>query len=134
MKRFTTIICSIAFAVFGVCIATNKIEVATQEQNVAYAQPIPNFDLAKVQVPKDIQMSLYAKQLESEKATSQKAPEVTIVASKRVKERVRVVHKTSYVPVLYIATPKKEASKYQYDVQRADIQAPPVKGEPEWED
>ena len=134
MKRFTTIICSIAFAIFGICLATNKIEVATQEQNVAYAQPIPNFDLAKVQVPKDLQMDLNAKQLESEKATSQHAPEVTIVASKRVKERVRVVNKTSYVPVLYIATPKKESSKYQYDVQRADIQAPPIKGEPTWED
>ena len=134
MKRFTTIICSIAFAIFGVCVATNKIEVATQEQNVAYAQPIPNFDLAKVQIPKDLQMDLNTKQLESEKATPQMSPEVTIVASKRVKGRVRVVRETLYVPMLYIATPKKEPSKYQYDVQRADIQAPPIKGEPTWED
>lgn len=134
MKRFTTIVCSIAFAIFGICVATNQLEFATQKQNVAYAQPIPTLSLCDVQIPKDLQKSLYAKQLEPEKATSQSAPEVTIVASKRVKERARVEHKTSYVPVLYIATPAKESSKYQYDVQRTDIQAPPITGEPEWED
>lgn len=119
MKRLTTTICSIAFAIFGICIAMNKSS-TTVAQNTVVTHPITNLQLADVQLPKDLAMSLYNKKLESKQATVQEAPEVEIVASKRVKERVRVVHKTLYVPVLYIATPKKENSNYKYDVQHID--------------
>ena len=111
MKRFTAIVCSIAFAFFGICIAmtpttTNQSGYKTMAAATTdYVYPM--VDLTKLQVPEDLSLDLAKKKaLDTVYITKTDTIEkqVTKVKLRKVSGPTQVVHDTLYVPKYYLAT------------------------------
>lgn len=113
MKRFTTALCSIAFAISGICLAVQESNQLSMPGNMtAVASPtIPTLNLENMRLPKDLQLDLVKHNgTYRDSVVKHDTVYVEKTTPKRAKARVRVKHKTLYVPVLYIATPKDTGS------------------------
>ena len=112
MKRFTAIVCSIAFAFFGICIAmtpTTTTQSGYKTMAAATTDYVyPTVDLTKLQVPEDLSLDLAKKKaLDTVYVTKTDTIEkqVTKVKWKKVPVPYPVVQRdTVQVPVYYIAT------------------------------
>lgn len=101
MRKLTTFLCCMAFAVSGICLAnmTSKKSLTSTAQ----AATMPTIDISKMQLPIDLQLN---QQAHNKDSTVIKHDTVYVSQTKLVKVRVpnKVKTKTIHVPVLYIAT------------------------------
>lgn len=113
MRRFTTALCSIAFAVSGICLAISKSSIPSMPGNMTVvAQPnYPVLDMSKVQIPKDLSLDLQKQTNSIPQTTKRDTVYVTkYVASKSKKVRTRIKYRTLYKSKLYIAIPSDKES------------------------
>ena len=114
MRKFTTTLCSIAFAVSGICLAVTESNksLSMPGNMTAVAQPVyPTIDISKVQLPKDLSLDLKKQKSDTVFATKHDTVYVTKnVASNSGKVRVRVKYRTLYKSKLYIAIPSDKGS------------------------
>ena len=112
MKQFTTIVCSLAFAVFGIAIAMTSLDEYNSGYKSANAATleyqIPTLDFGKVQLPKDLSLDL-AKKNASDTVyitkTDTVLKQVTKVKWRKVRVPSSVIQRdTVKVPVYYLAT------------------------------
>lgn len=122
MRKLTTILCSIAFAVSGICLAKATSGVSSV-QTVSAAE-YPQFDLTQAKLPADLLLNGLAKDSIEEQV---KHDTVYVEKTKLVKVHApgKVKTKTVHVPVLYIATRTEEGtdsvgeeSSHLYKVQK----------------
>lgn len=103
MRRLTTIICCMAFALSGICLATmtSKSDLTTSSVQAA---TLPTIDMSKMSLPLDLQLNQTAQNKDS--TVSVKTDTVYVEKTKLVKVSAphKVKTKTVHVPVLYIAT------------------------------
>ena len=115
MKKLTTIVCSIALAIYGLSIAMtahNENSVPVElKGNTIQASTISYDDLSKMQIPKDLQRSLQT--YDSVKPSH--ALEVTVTAKPIVK--TKVIYKEVQIPVIYIAVKNTTDSGSVYKTQ-----------------
>lgn len=102
MRRLTTVICCLAFALSGICLAN-----MTSEQRSANAAPtevLPTLDINKMSLPLDLQLNRLAQK--EDKSVPVKTDTVYVEKTKLVKVNTpgKIKTKTVHVPVLYIAT------------------------------
>ena len=107
MRKLTTILCSIAFALSGICLA--KITTANSStSSQVMAATMPDINLNDIKLPKDLTLDL--QQQDSIRSPGKpdtvyiEKPAVKTKKSKKVRAPRRVKTKTVHVPVLYIAT------------------------------
>lgn len=105
-----TIICSLAFAVYGIAIALTPEKDNTGYKSMYAATTdytFPKIDLSTMQLPKDLSLDL-AKKKASDTVyitkTDTVTKQVTKVKLRKVSGPTRVVHDTLYVPKFYLAT------------------------------
>ena len=104
MRKLTTILCCIAFAVSGICLANMTANRNTSGIS-AQASSLPVIDMSKMSLPIDLQLNQMA-QNNKDSTVSVKTDTVYVEKTKFVKVRAprKVKTKTVHVPVLYIAT------------------------------
>ena len=102
MKKLTTILCSIAFAISGICLANAVIKSNATYGTQMMAATAPTVDLSTMQLPVDLQLNKLA---QSNKVDTVRDT-VYVPQAKSIEVNVpcRVKTKTVHVPVLYIAT------------------------------
>ena len=115
MKKLTTIVCSIALAIYGLSIAMtahneNSVPVGLKG-NTIQASTISYDDLSKMQIPKDLQRSLQT----YDSVKTSHALEVTVTAKPIVK--TKVIYKEVQIPVIYIAVKNTTDSGSIYKTQ-----------------
>lgn len=109
MRKLTTILCSIAFAISGICLAEATATKTMSSQTVS-AATMPNINLNDIKPPIDLLLSLKPETKDSIRSPGKSDTvyiEKPVVKTKKsVKARAprRVKTKTVHVPVLYIAT------------------------------
>lgn len=135
MKRITSIVCSLALAAFGVCIALVPNNNSYTGYKTATASTMtytmPTIDMSTVQIPKDLSLDL-AKKKASDTVyitkTDTVMKQVTKVKWRKVAVPTPVVQKetdTVYIPKYYLATQsgvKEEPAGCTliYEVQQID--------------
>lgn len=102
MKKLTTILCSIAFAISGICLANAVIKSNATYGTQIVAATMPPVNLSTTQLPVDLQLNKLA---QSNKVDTVRDT-VYVPQAKSIEVNVpcRVKTKTVHVPVLYIAT------------------------------
>lgn len=102
MKKLTTILCSIAFAISGICLANAVIKSNATYGTQMMAATTPTINLSTTQLPVDLQLNKLA---QSNKVDTVRDT-VYVPQAKSIEVNVpcRVKTKTVHVPVLYIAT------------------------------
>ena len=102
MKKLTTILCSIAFAISGICLANAAIKSNATYGTQIVAATMPPVNLSTMQLPVDLQLNKLA---QSNKVDTVRDT-VYVPQAKSIEVNVpcRVKTKTVHVPVLYIAT------------------------------
>lgn len=125
MRRITTIICCMAFALSGISLA--KLASSQNTASAAEMTAFPTVDVSKMQLPLDLQLNRQAQ--EKDLSASVKTDTVYVEKTKLVKVRAprKIETKTVHVPVLYIATRtdnKEDTVNYKsavlYKVHRVD--------------
>ena len=103
MRKLTTFLCSIAFAISGICLA-NMTSGKSMTAMSAQASNLPTIDVSKMSMPVDLQLNHMAQNKDS--TVSVKTDTVYVKQTKFVKVRVpsKIKTRTVHVPVLYIAT------------------------------
>lgn len=101
MRKLTTILCSIAFAISGICLAK-----VTSSNSTVQAAPImeyPSLNISQMRLPNDLLLNGVVKDSVN---TPVKHDTIYIEKTKLVKVCVpgKIKTKTVHVPVLYIAT------------------------------
>lgn len=101
MRKLTTILCSIAFALSGICLA--KVTSSSSTIQATPAMEYPTVDLSQMRPPNDILLNSVVKDSIN---TPVKHDTIYVEKTKLVKVRVpsKIKTKTVHVPVLYIAT------------------------------
>ena len=102
MRKLTTILCSIAFAISGICLADAVTKSDSIHGTQMMAATMPTVDMNKMQFPVDLQLNKRAQ--ESKIDTVRDTVYVSQTKSIEVNVPCRVKTKTVHVPVLYIAT------------------------------
>ena len=102
MRKLTTILCSIAFAISGICLADAVTKSDSIHGTQMMAATMPTVDMNKMQFPVDLQLNKRAQ--ESKVDTVRDTVYVSQTKSIEVNVPCRVKTKTVHVPVLYIAT------------------------------
>lgn len=102
MRRITTIICCIAFALSGISLA--NVASKYKAANAAETTALPTIDVSKMQLPLDLQLNQLAHNKDA--PVSVKTDTVYVEKTKLIKVRApyKIKTKTVHVPVLYIAT------------------------------
>ena len=107
MRKLTTILCSIAFAISGICLADATATKSTSSQTVS-AATMPNISLDNVKPPVDLLLGLQEKTDDSIRSPGrvdtvyiEKKPEVKTVKARAPKQ---VKKKKRHSSPLYIAT------------------------------
>ena len=109
MRKLTTILCSIAFAISGICLAEATATKTMSSQTVS-AATMPNINLNDIKPPIDLLLSLKPETKDSIRSPGKSdtvyIEKPVVITKKSVKARAprRVKTKTVHVPVLYIAT------------------------------
>ena len=109
MRKLTTILCSIAFAISGICLAEATATRTMSSQTVS-AATMPNVNLNDIKPPIDLLLSLKPETKDSIRSPGKSdtvyIEKPAVITKKSVKARAprRVKTKTVHVPVLYIAT------------------------------
>ena len=117
MKRFNTLLCSIAFAIAGICMAVTGVQSPSLPVMTVNATQSPVLDFSMAKLPKHLEIS-GGEQKSDTVYIHDTVPDLKkgVVRSKTlVKERIL------YTPVLYIATPveKKDSTvDYKYRVDK----------------
>lgn len=118
MRKLTTILCSIAFALSGICLA--KITTAkSSTSSQVMAATMPNINLNDIKLPKDLTLDL--QQQDSIRSPGKpdtvyiEKPAVKTKKSKKVRTPRRVKTKTVHVPVLYIVTCMDKEDSISHD-------------------
>lgn len=104
MRKLTTILCSIAFAISGICLAKVAATSNTTTTTVSAAN-VPTLDISNVKMPIDLLLDQKAQKNDSIKPPG-KVDTVYVEKPKLVKVHAprKIKTKTVHVPVLYIAT------------------------------
>ena len=102
MRKLTTILCSIAFAISGICLADAVTKSDSIHGTQMMAATMPTVDMNKMQFPVDLQLNKRAQ--ENKVDTVRDTVYVSQTKSIEVNVPCRVKTKTVHVPVLYIAT------------------------------
>ena len=104
MRKLTTILCSIAFAISGICLAKVTATSNTTTTTVSAAN-VPTLDMSSVKMPVDLLLEKQVHESDSIKPTG-RVDTVYVERPKLVKVRAprKIKTKTVHVPVLYIAT------------------------------
>ena len=102
MRKLTTILCSIAFAISGICLADAVTKSDSIHGTQMMAATMPTIDMNKMQFPVDLQLNKRAQ--ENKVDTVRDTVYVSQTKSIEVNVPCRVKTKTVHVPVLYIAT------------------------------
>ena len=104
MRKLTTILCSIAFAISGICLAKVTATSNTTTTTVSAAN-VPTLDMSSVKMPVDLLLEKQVHEKDSVKPPG-KVDTVYVERPKLVKVRAprKIKTKTVHVPVLYIAT------------------------------
>ena len=104
MRKITTILCCMAFAISGICLA-NMTANRNASGMSAQASNLPTLDISKMSLPIDLQLNQLA-QSNKDSTVSVKTDTVYVEKTKFVKVHAprKIKTKTVHVPVLYIAT------------------------------
>ena len=102
MRKLTTILCSIAFAISGICLADAVTKSDSIHGTQMMAATMPTVDMNKMQFPVDLQLNKRAQ--ENKVDTVRDTVYVSQTKSIEVNVPCRVKTKTVHVPVLYIVT------------------------------
>ena len=104
MRKLTTILCSIAFAISGICLAKVTATSNTTTTTVSAAN-VPTLDMSSVKMPVDLLLEKQVHEKDSVKPPG-RVDTVYVERPKLVKVRAprKIKTKTVHVPVLYIAT------------------------------
>ena len=104
MEKLTTILCSIAFAISGLCLAKTTATKSTTSATIS-AATLPVVDMSKVKMPVDFLLSQQTQEKDSIRAPG-KPDTIYVEKPKLVKVHAprKIKTKTVHVPILYIAT------------------------------
>ena len=104
MRKLTTILCSIAFAISGICLA-KVTATSNTTTTTASAANVPTLDMSSVKMPVDLLLEKQVHEKDSVKPPG-RVDTVYVERPKLVKVRAprKIKTKTVHVPVLYIAT------------------------------
>ena len=104
MRKLTTILCSIAFAISGICLA-KVTATSNTTTTTASAANVPTLDMSSVKMPVDLLLEKQVHERDSVKPPG-RVDTVYVERPKLVKVRAprKIKTKTVHVPVLYIAT------------------------------
>lgn len=105
MRKLTTILCSIAFAISGICLADATATKSSTSTSTVMAATLPTVDMSKMKPPIDFLLSQQVQEKDSIRSPGKtdtvyvKQPKLVKVCAPR-----KIKTKTVHVPVLYIAT------------------------------
>lgn len=117
MKRFNTLLCSIAFAIAGICMAVTGVTIPSPPVMTVNATQSPVLDFSMAKLPKNLEIS------KGEQKSDTVYIHDTVPDTKKsiVRTKTLVKERILYTPVLYIASPveKKDSTiNYKYHVDK----------------